>query len=490
VADNPVIWLARRVCWLLLVFLSLLTGADIDLWGHVRFGMDFLRDWKLPVDDPYSYTQDVPWINHEWMAEALMGAAYQWGGTAGLVGLKAGFVLLSYAMIVRAYRHAAPLAGEAIAIVTALASLSLTMSVRPQIWSFAGIAVLGYLISARSERLMFVTPFLLIAWVNLHGGWIIGLAIVGLWCMGETWRQRRIMPAIAFIGAGSLLGTLVNPYGWHIWDFVLSTVRLSRDRIVEWGPIWSDSWQTIASWLTAATLLAGIGWRILKDRDRLDLLVILGGFGFAAQRVQRLVPLFFICTVQLLAPAISEVLKPRSAARLAAATNQLAQKWLNAGIVVLLAGFTAYASYPHLRCIPPLPSYPDVVAASALDRPQVRGRLFVEFNWGEFAIWHFAPRLRVSIDGRRETVYSPTRLNEFFAVAEGSDEGLEVIARDKPEYIWMMANRDALRTALLEAGYRIDVKTPQSFIAVRSDLPVLTPVSDSIPNPTRCFPGP
>ena len=28
------------------------------------------------------------------------------------------------------------------------------------------------------------------------------------------------------------------------------------------------------------------------------------------------------------------------------------------------------------------------------------------FNWGEYSIWHFGPELKVSMDGRRETVYS------------------------------------------------------------------------------------
>jgi hypothetical protein len=35
----------------------------------------------------------------------------------------------------------------------------------------------------------------------------------------------------------------------------------------------------------------------------------------------------------------------------------------------------------------------------------VSGNLAVHFDWGEYAIWHLAPALKVSVDGRRETVY-------------------------------------------------------------------------------------
>ena len=41
-----------------------------------------------------------------------------------------------------------------------------------------------------------------------------------------------------------------------------------------------------------------------------------------------------------------------------------------------------------------------------VEAAQLQGRLVVWFDWGEYAIWHFAPALRVSIDGRRETVYT------------------------------------------------------------------------------------
>ena len=49
---------------------------------------------------------------------------------------------------------------------------------------------------------------------------------------------------------------------------------------------------------------------------------------------------------------------------------------------------------------------PDLAAAAQLKG--LSGNLWTSFDWGEYAIWHFGPVLRVSIDGRRETVY-PTR---------------------------------------------------------------------------------
>ena len=62
--------------------------SDPDLWGHLRFGLDWWDTFTLPLVDPYSFTQDRPWINHEWLSEAAMGAAYLAAGVSGLVLLK------------------------------------------------------------------------------------------------------------------------------------------------------------------------------------------------------------------------------------------------------------------------------------------------------------------------------------------------------------------------------------------------------------------
>jgi hypothetical protein len=241
----------------------------------------------------------------------------------------------------------------------------------------------------------------------------------------------------------------------------------------------------ITAWLLAAAAIVAFAGR--RNRGpRVDVLFLLAGFAFAAQRVQRLVPLFFICTVQLLAPAISPW-RGSPAARL---HDERAHRWINIPLALLFTAFGVYAALPHLTCIPPLPSHADPLAAAALKAAQARGRAIVEFNWGEYAIWHLGPRLLVSVDGRRETVYSPARLEEFFDVASGSPAGLHIVARDKPDYIWMRTDRSGLRNALAKEGYRIDVITPQSFVAVRSDRPVLMPAADSQQVRARCFPGP
>jgi hypothetical protein len=64
------------------------TRADPDLWGHVLFGKDIVSGARVPDTDPYSFTSDRAWINHEWLAESVMYVAFAIGGGVGLVFLK------------------------------------------------------------------------------------------------------------------------------------------------------------------------------------------------------------------------------------------------------------------------------------------------------------------------------------------------------------------------------------------------------------------
>src|SRR5262249_47963434 len=112
-----------------------------------------------------------------------------------------------------------------------------------------------------------------------------------------------------------------------------------------------------------------------------------------------------------------------------------------AGRRFLVAGFSIAAAIvaAHLflssRCVPGVGDWaPCPPAAGALAPSAVQGRLALPFDWGQFAIWHYGPRLRVSTDGRRETVYSDAAIELQAGVANGSADGLAYLARERPEY--------------------------------------------------------
>src|ERR1043166_6405364 len=77
---------------------AILTPADADLWGHLKFGADIVADHHVVQIDRYSFTTDRPWVNHEWLSEVLFALAYRFG-PAGLILLKVAIVVSFLALL-------------------------------------------------------------------------------------------------------------------------------------------------------------------------------------------------------------------------------------------------------------------------------------------------------------------------------------------------------------------------------------------------------
>src|SRR5262245_59598441 len=86
---------------------ALETFADVDLWGHVQFGFDILDSGRVKsFVDPYSFTQDRPFLYHEWLGGVAMAVAYRLGGDLGLRLLKVVLLSTLLALVWRSVRHA------------------------------------------------------------------------------------------------------------------------------------------------------------------------------------------------------------------------------------------------------------------------------------------------------------------------------------------------------------------------------------------------
>jgi hypothetical protein len=454
-------------------------ASDPDLWGHLTFGRDILRDRAITAVDPYSFTQDQPWVNHEWLSELLFAASYEVGGVAGLILLKTAILLVTLLLVWRVLSGVQPEAWRwtLLALVVFVMGPA-ALSFRPQLWSLLGTALFVAILSGRL-RLVWAIP-VLVAWTNLHGGWIVGAGLGASWVVGRLLdgtpvRQLVLPGAILLL---SVAATLINPYGIGLWQFLAATVRMSRD-ITEWKPVWQQLEPSKAILWALATLCfvvtAVARWRRLS----FAWLVPAGGLCVAALLVSRLGPMFALVSV----PLWSEGWTGRERGFSPSVGETSPKFWLVdaagvAAVWLVVAG-------AGVRCLP-ITGYwiPDLRAASAFDAPELEGRLVLPFNWGQYGIWHWGPRLKVSIDGRRETVFSEKMLALQAQAWQGTPQGIEYLRQIRPEYVWLERSADSVRTALDGAGYRVDVLTDTSFIAVRDDLP---PLSAREPKPA-CFP--
>jgi hypothetical protein len=100
-------------------------------------------------------------------------------------------------------------------------------------------------------------------------------------------------------------------------------------------------------------------------------------------------------------------------------------------------------------------------------------------------LWHFSPNLKVSTDGRRETVYSDRHIRGHLELYNGTDAGLMYVHELNPDYIWLPKSSPAIRRLQNESWVEIYAGS-RSVILAQGPLP---PVSTVGVDPIRCFPG-
>ena len=367
---------------------------------------------------------------------------------------------------------------------TALVALApAATSARPQLWTLLGLSALGRLLASEAS-LWWAVP-LFAAWANLHGGWTVGAGMSALWLLGRAIDTRRVATSArqATALATGIVATLATPYGVDLWRFVATTIRIGRN-ITEWRPLWDQPDLSHGVLWLLTTLVVCLALAFRRDRPAMAGVLPVVSLAVMGAFVDRLAPLYAIVslwlTSSLLRPAIDE---PREADRLPGGRPPGA--WTVDAALVALVWF-AFASNAA-ACLPVRGDWtPDLEAASAFADERVHGRLVLPFNWGEYALWHWGPRLRVSIDGRRETIYSDRVLRTQADAARGGRDGVAFLADARPEYVWLPRDTGA-RTAdwLRTHGYRMDIVTSRSFIATRADV---APLAPGLAPVAACFP--
>ena len=471
----------RVPMWIAIAYVLLTSNADPDVFGHLRFGLDHLHTGHLSSADPYSFTSDQPWTNHEWLAELTMALAYSVAGAVGLIVMKVLVTLASLTVLTMAVKQTPPLWRWPGALLAVLGMMPIALTIRPQIWTLLFLTLTCTILTGPWKRRLWL-PLIFVLWANMHGGWLVGIGVLGVWCGIELFGPGDDRPpvwVVVIVPIACLTATLLNPYGWHLWEFLARTVRLTRTDIAEWQPLWRGPAGSVIHW-AATVIWAAVAIRYAENRS-LKAIAAVAMLAYASARVLRLVPLFTPAAVILLIPYVRHTASyerhvwPRGKTLIDVAFACI-------GLVVV-----AWPLSPG--CVHMTGSWlPDSEAARAISAADLRGRMVTFFDWGEYAIWHFGPRLQVSIDGRRETVYSERVLEEQLRIAYGDPDALARLQAISPEYAWLPhGHTDRAKPWFASHGYRIDVNTPLSFVAVRQDLPRVPHVAAGV---APCFPGP
>ncbi len=430
--------------------------TDIDLWGHVIFGQEFLNTGHLARTEPYSWTANgQPWINHEIIGEVALGLAHRVLGGTGLLLLKLFAGLLTFGIVLAIARKPMNPGARLIAwAFGALAAMEMSygFAARPQIFTALALAVELWIlrqIHIGKRRWALALPILFGVWINTHGGVLAGIVLLVVTTLA-TFAQnfsRQIVPAyfrlriaapapagaiplLIFTSVVSAAALLINPYGFELVRWLAASVLWLRPQIGEWNPV-PFTGDHAAFFLCVA--IAAASFLFSRRSIMLWELAVTAALGFMAFRSARHTPLFCIAALAFVPPHLAAALKRFHyffTRLLVLFRNPVVQHFSTAFLAAVSLGiiFAAGTRERPWTMEIPCKKYP-VAALAFIKQHELHGNLLVFFDWGEECIWEL-PDSRVSIDGRLDTCYP----REVFAAQ------------------WNFYNADMTRQPVLDLG--------------------------------------
>lgn len=233
---------------------------DIDAWFTLKTGQLTVENMAPPKVDVFSYTAaGRPDIDQAWLGQAVFYLFYKIGGIPAVLLFKSFIILLAFFVLYRAVRV---IFGQSVLSIILLTLVAVTaanrFNIRPEIFSFLGLAILIYILFTfkyQKKKTIYWLPLLFLFWASLHSEFILGLFIIGIFVFGETlgwWLKNKAGVGIKIVLERkdlirlwlffflSIIATLINPYTYHIYPAVINNIDISSFvKIAEWLPPFS-----------------------------------------------------------------------------------------------------------------------------------------------------------------------------------------------------------------------------------------------------------
>ncbi|MBV8894456.1 MAG: hypothetical protein JO266_21185, partial [Acidobacteria bacterium] len=428
---------------------------DGDIGWHIRDGQNILARHTIPHVDLFSATMSSrPWYAWEWLYDALIAWIYERAGLNGVVFASALVIAASLAVAFQlSLRRGGNIAVTALLFVLCATASSIHFLARPHVvgWLFA-VAWFLILDSGTRNELrpgyLFWLPILMLLWVNLHAGFVLGFVLLTIYLLAEISeafthpscperpRAGQRAGILLVVGAICFLSSLVNPYGLelHMHVYYYLTNRFLMHHINEFRRPDLAGLPTQAFLLMVALGVLGVMAARGRIRHVTGLLML---FGIASgMYAARNLPFASMLLMMTTAPLLSRHSEGKS--RLLARLNRPKRKELSPylpawsilvvvlgtivclehgrllGRVVMDAGFDA-ARFP-------------VATTDEIQRQRSGEPIFSLDSWGGYFIYRLYPQNKVFVDDRHD-FYGETFIREYLKVIHAQPGWTEVLDR-------------------------------------------------------------
>jgi len=472
--------LSIQQIWLLVppilafILLNLAPLREGDLWWHLKIGEEIYFTHRIPLSDHFSFTAfgSGYYFARSWLSDLAFYGIYRIGGLSALVSFQA---LTASAIIViliqqSLHRFASPRVTSVLAMISLLGLYSFSTA-RPQIFSFLCFALFTKILADTwygRKRRLWVLPVIMLAWVNCHAAWVIGLFLIGLVVLFALLRSVSLNRGLGemrplFIWGGlTLLVVLVNPEGINIInDPLAASSNLNiQQYISEWQPVSVTQMYALPFFILLVILIFALAYsRTMPD---LYSFVLMLAFLLLSMRYVRALPFYYILVTPFIAGWLSGLdlgisvfskRDPESHDRILRSGSPRLNTAILAGLILF-----SILSIPQVRLpltgkteIDLVDDYFPFGAAQFLENLEGEEiRLFNMPEWGGYLNWRLNPKMRVFVDGRVE-LYPSRVWQDYIRIARVDGDWAELLNQYQVDYLVLSMYR---HTGLISAAHQ------------------------------------
>ncbi|MDO8445035.1 MAG: hypothetical protein Q7T53_02850 [Deltaproteobacteria bacterium] len=413
-----------------ILILSIFKLSNQDTYLHLKAGEYIVHSWNIPRTDFFSYTAfGKDWVYHEWLFAALTYSIYSFSSLEFLSIATALLIFTTFILLFKLTLRSGTNPSLAAAIVmAAFLGTRFFFSLRPHQVSYLFIVLFLFILTEYSERRnkgIWLLPFLMVPWANIHAGCIYGLALIGLYITGDTidrmvrdkgFRWSELLDAqrvLILVLVVSVLASLINPYTYRALTYPWEIMQLNTSQftisVVEWRPTTLANYPYFFLLSSVLVLIMAINYRDIRAREVLIVLV----FGFWGAKVERAVGEFLLVTApisgrygQILIDRQIKPLIARFTTGFPMHAKLKKSAWIynlafSAGIVYL-AIVSIERHGGHQLGVGINEEMVPVQAARFLKEAGISGNMYNSYDYGGYLIWFCYPERLVFVDGRHD----------------------------------------------------------------------------------------
>ncbi|OLE18603.1 MAG: hypothetical protein AUG50_05830 [Betaproteobacteria bacterium 13_1_20CM_3_63_8] len=449
--------------------------GDSDSFWHIKIGQWIIDHRAVPYSDFYSLTKfGESWVSTSWLSQVLYAAPYSSLGWAGPVIMASLAIAVTAAIFIHLLNVHFETARSVLLAILALVLSMHHLLARPHILALpVMVAWVGALMAAADRRTYpswLLLP-LIALWSNLHGGFVLGLALIAPIALEALWSEepeRRVALAArwAVFAIGALAASCCTPYGWNTLFGAARILDLGEllSLISEWAPANFSSFGFFEAALLGLIALA-FSAGIVVSLPRVVL--VLGLTWMALTHVRNIEAFAFLVPLVLAKPLAGRW--KLTHATVGGEIRSAPYVTVFASLTIVAAAWTSTSVYVTHHHFAFTATQTPAAAVDLLEQRQVQ-RIFNSYQFGGYLI---ARDVKPFIDGRAE-LYGEKFVMNFFHAVEGRkvDDLLRMLEDFRIEATLLAANSPAAQVLNHVQGWKRLYADEIAVVHVRTDQPL------------------